>query len=329
MSSNSVGACGGISDLTHFKEIDSKPIRDTTPCGGILIDKPAGITSTDVLRRLSRIFKTKKLGHAGTLDPMATGLLIVVIGRATRLQDYILHGKKVYSGLIRLGIATDTDDITGNIINDSELEILPSEWRKTEDLIGSQFSGEIFQRPPSVSAIKVAGERGYERVRRGEEFDLPARPVFIEKAEFRFLANNLIEYKICCSKGTFIRAIARDIGVLLGGSATLESIRRTVVSPFAVERAFTIEDVEGSSNPESLLIAPEELLSEYPSFKLNESEEKDLRNGKQHVLSEVISAEVVPAEVAVLLSEHNTLVAVAGLTQHEEESLAWKLRFVF
>ncbi|MDD2942838.1 MAG: tRNA pseudouridine(55) synthase TruB [bacterium] len=310
----------------HSDKGQSEEPLSVSPCGGILIDKPAGLTSTDVLRRLGRLYQTKKLGHAGTLDPMATGLLIVVVGRATRLQDYLVHGKKVYTGVIRLGIATDSDDVTGNVIDNSGLEISHSLWADTEILIKEQFTGEILQRPPSVSAIKVSGERGYERVRRGEEFSLPARSVFIEKSEFTFISNNRIQYRICCSKGTFIRAIARDIGHFLGGSATLESIRRNVVSPFTVDQALTIEDVEKHPNPTSVIISPEELLADYQSFELNDSQEKDLRNGKQHILSDVISTE---AEVAVLLSAQHKLVAVAGRTSNAEGLPNWKLRFVF
>ena len=216
--------------------------------GFLLVDKASGMTSHDVVAKLRRRFDTKKVGHAGTLDPMATGVLVIGLGNATRLLQYVVDGTKGYDATITLGKTTITDDSEGAVISTAS----PSEIAATTiDAIHSGLNamvGTILQRPSSVSAIKVDGKTGHQRVRSGEEFELPAREVTIISIDIHSITRGddliSIDISVLCSAGTYIRAIARDLGVALRVGGHLTSLRRTLVSPFGLGECQPWENAE-------------------------------------------------------------------------------------
>ena len=203
--------------------------------GFLLIDKSAGVTSHDVVASARKLFKTKRVGHAGTLDPMATGVLVLGIGSATRLLQYVTDGTKKYEATIRLGQSTHTDDREGEILETISAKQI------SEEMVRSalqKFVGNIMQKPSSVSAIKIDGKRAHQRVRDGEVVDIPAREVNI--SEIEVVSLNYVEdfldvvVTVTCSTGTYIRAIARDLGQELKVGGHLTALRRTLVSPFDI-----------------------------------------------------------------------------------------------
>ena len=214
----------------------------STAHGFVIIDKPAGITSHDVVARLRRVMGTKRVGHAGTLDPMATGVLVLGINNATKFLQFITDGKKRYLGTIRLGQSTTTDDKEGEVLSSHSINHI------TDDAIRSSLSsqvGMIMQVPSKVSAIKIAGERAYDLVRQGKEVEIPARQVEISKLEVISISRNEfidIEIDVTCSAGTYIRSIARDLGAALEVGGHLISLRRTLVSPFDLSDCSSIEE---------------------------------------------------------------------------------------
>jgi tRNA pseudouridine55 synthase len=214
----------------------------STAHGFVIIDKPAGITSHDVVARLRRTLGTKRVGHAGTLDPMATGVLVLGINNATKFLQFITDGKKRYLGTIRLGQSTTTDDKEGEVLSSHTINHI------TDDAIRSSLSsqvGIIMQVPSKVSAIKIAGERAYDLVRQGKEVEIPARQVEISKLEVIAISRNEfidIDIDVTCSAGTYIRSIARDLGAALEVGGHLISLRRTLVSPFDLSDCSSIEE---------------------------------------------------------------------------------------
>ena len=210
----------------------------TTESGLVVVDKPGGLTSHDVVARVRRLAGTRKVGHAGTLDPMATGVLVLGVNRATRLLGHLALTDKRYDATVLLGSTTTTDDAEGEVV----------ETRPTAGIGGDDvrkalttFVGEIDQVPSAVSAIKVEGKRAYARVRAGEEVELPDRRVTIHEIEVRSVHLPTVEISVHCSSGTYIRAIARDLGAALGVGGHLTSLRRTAVGPFALADAHTLD----------------------------------------------------------------------------------------
>lgn len=218
------------------------------PSGVIVVDKPAGWTSHQVVGRVRRLVGTRKVGHAGTLDPMATGVLILGVNRATRLLGHLALHDKRYLATIRLGQATDTDDAEGEIVSGSDASFL-TEQQAREQM--ARLTGEIMQRPSSVSAIKVEGKRAYARVRDGEEVTLASRPVTVTRFDLgRFLrpaqaagSEGLVDLEVDveCSSGTYVRALARDLGELLGVGGHLTMLRRTRIGGYGLELAQPID----------------------------------------------------------------------------------------
>ncbi len=213
--------------------------------GLIVVDKPAGMTSHDVVARIRRLARTRRVGHGGTLDPMATGVLIIGVNRATRLLTYVIGSTKSYTATIRLGQSTVTDDAEG------EITATASVAGVTDDAVRAGLArqaGEIDQVPSAVSAIKVNGERAYKRVREGETVDLPARRVTISRLdvlEIRRGADGLdVDIEVDCSSGTYIRAIARDLGAGLGVGGHLTALRRTAVGGLTLAEAVTLAELE-------------------------------------------------------------------------------------
>ena len=209
--------------------------------GFLLVDKPSGMTSHDVVAKARKKCGTKRVGHAGTLDPMATGVLVLGVGNTTKLLQYVVDGKKSYEATIKLGIATHTDDREGDVISTADASGI------TEDTIArelAKFVGTIMQRPSSVSAIKIDGKRAHQRVRDGEVVDIPEREVTIYEIDVRQVRGDEIDIAVTCSAGTYIRSIARDLGDALKVGGHLIALRRTLVSPFALDECADLDSAE-------------------------------------------------------------------------------------
>ncbi len=218
------------------------PATPTTELGGLLlVDKPAGITSHDVVSRVRRATGIKRVGHAGTLDPFATGLLVVLVGRGTRLIPYIDGEPKVYDAVIRLGSETDTDDLTGVATHSADPPADADIARAVE-----QLTGPIEQYPPAYSAKQVAGVRAYAAARRGTPLDLRPSRVTVHGWRLGQRDGELLPARITCSGGTYIRALARDLGRLAGSAAHLASLRRVASGPFTVDDAISLDDLDSA-----------------------------------------------------------------------------------
>ncbi len=245
------------------------------------MDKPRGWTSHDVVGKIRRLAGTRKVGHAGTLDPMATGVLVVGINKATRLLSYIVGTEKTYTATIRLGQSTVTDDAEGEVVAERIAAAVTEE--QIHDA-AARLTGEILQVPSSVSAIKVAGQRSYARVRAGEEVALEARPVTIHSFEVhevrRLRGGKLqdVDVTVRCSSGTYIRALARDLGVDLGVGGHLTALRRTQVGPYGIEKAATLEELAEDLRVLDLSAAARSLL---PVRELSADEAVELSFGRR------------------------------------------------
>ena len=247
--------------------------------GLVIVDKAAGVTSHDVVSRVRRLAGTRKVGHAGTLDPMATGVLVLGVNRATRLLGHLTLTEKAYDATIRLGAATTTDDAEGEVVSTAPAGDLDE--ARIQSALAS-YVGDIEQVPTSVSAIKVDGRRAYQRVREGEDVQLAPRPVTIHELEVHRVrpAGDLVEVDVSvrCSSGTYIRAIARDVGADLGVGGHLGALRRTAVGPFTLDDAHTLEQLA-----EELTMLPiaEAARATFPSRDLGEAQSGDVRHGRQ------------------------------------------------
>ncbi len=208
--------------------------------GLVIVDKSSGMTSHDVVARVRRMAGTRKVGHAGTLDPMATGVLVLGVERATRLLGHLMLTEKAYDATIRLGVATTTDDAEGEVVSTHSIQDVDPADVGTEL---ARFVGDIEQVPTSVSAIKVDGKRAYARVRAGEQVELKARPVTIHELVVHEVALPEVRISVRCSSGTYIRAIARDLGAALGVGGHLSALRRSAVGPFDLSLARTTDEL--------------------------------------------------------------------------------------
>ncbi|MEV1057204.1 tRNA pseudouridine(55) synthase TruB [Micromonospora chalcea] len=214
--------------------------------GLIVVDKPGGMTSHDVVARIRRLARTRRVGHGGTLDPMATGVLVIGVGRATRLLTYVIGAGKSYAATIRLGQATVTDDAEGEAVATTPAGAV------TDDGVRAALAaltGEIDQVPSAVSAIKINGQRAYKRVRDGETVELPARRVTVSRLDVRDIRRDVpdvvdVDVEVTCSSGTYIRALARDAGAALGVGGHLTALRRTAVGGFTLAEAATLDQLE-------------------------------------------------------------------------------------
>lgn len=245
------------------------------PNGIIIVNKPAGWTSQDVAAKLRGVFHEKRVGHGGTLDPMATGVLPVFVGRATRAVEFFEHADKEYIATLRLGTVTDTQDTTGNILETHPVSVTKSELEAAL----SAFTGEIDQLPPMYSAIKVNGQKLYELARRGKEVERKPRRITIHELELLSGEGTDWSLRIHCSKGTYVRTLCADIGEHLGCGGCMASLMRTKAGAFELSQAHTMEDLTASENPEALLLPVDTLFAAYPAVTVNASAEKKLRNG--------------------------------------------------
>ncbi|MFT4052469.1 MAG: tRNA pseudouridine(55) synthase TruB [Microbacterium sp.] len=254
--------------------------ESAAPNGILLVDKPGGMTSHDIVARARRALNTRKIGHAGTLDPMATGLLILGVGPATRLLTYLVGLDKTYEATIRLGASTDTDDADGAETARADAATLAS---ITDELLAegiAALTGELSQVPSAVSAIKVAGKRAYDLVRAGEEVQLTAREVTVSRFEVRAIrrAHGALDLDVVvdCSSGTYIRALARDLGAGLGVGGHLTALRRTRIGPFSVG------DAAHELLPQMPLRAPAAIAaSVLGALPVTADEARELRQGKR------------------------------------------------
>ena len=281
--------------------------------GLVLIDKPKGWTSHDVVAKLRGIAGTRRVGHAGTLDPMATGLLLIGINSATKLLTYLVGASKTYEATIRLGASTITDDAEGDIVDVASAEVVRAITSEQIESALESLRGEIMQVPSSVSAIKVDGERAYAKVRGGDEVKLAPRPVVVSRFEItapaRIIEDGAATYLdfdaiIECSSGTYIRALARDLGSKLNVGGHLTALRRTKINNYSVEDAQSLDGL----TRDSLSVAPmfDAVKSEFPIRSLSNQEVIDLRHGKRiaanGVTGPVIAAVVETSVVAMLES---------------------------
>lgn len=244
--------------------------------GLVIVDKPAGITSHDVVSRVRRLAGTRKVGHAGTLDPMATGVLVLGVNRATRLLGHLLVKDKTYEATIRLGAVTTTDDAEGEVVSTHAMDGV------TEDQIRRVLAGmvgEIEQRPSSVSAIKIDGRKAYDRVRAGEDVVLPSRRVTIHELTIREIRGaDEVDVAVSCSSGTYIRAIARDLGEALGVGGHLTALRRTSVGSYDLTVARTLDQL---AEEFTMLPLAEAARAAFPIFALDPTQATDVRFGRR------------------------------------------------
>jgi tRNA pseudouridine55 synthase len=265
--------------------------------GLLVVDKPGGWTSHDVVARVRRLAGTRKVGHAGTLDPMATGVLVLGVGRATRLLGHLSLHDKDYLATIRLGTSTVTDDAEGEVVAESDASAV------SDDQIAraiARLTGDIQQVPSSVSAIKVDGQRAYAKVRAGEEVALKARPVNVARFEVLERRGDDVDVAVTCSTGTYVRALARDVGSALGVGAHLCALRRTRVGAFATMTPL--------ADPLAVLSLEESVGLAFPRRLLDEDEARDLRFGRPVTSSEVegvVGAFSPAGEVLALLEDRD------------------------
>jgi len=238
-----------------------------------LVDKPPGITSHDVVERVRRILGTKAVGHTGTLDPFATGLLVVLVGKATRLARFVERQSKTYLATVRLGVRTDTDDLTGRIMNTGDAGESVDPGRVIEAL--GQFVGTRSQRPPEYSAKHVGGERSYQKARRGEAVTLTPVEVTVSELDVLACQPPSVTFRVVVSAGTYIRALARDLGECLGVGAHLAGLRREAIGSLRVEDAVALEQLSGRD-----LIPPRMLLGEMPLVELDTESVRAVSHGR-------------------------------------------------
>jgi tRNA pseudouridine55 synthase len=249
--------------------------------GLVVVDKPGGMTSHDVVARIRRLARTRRVGHGGTLDPMATGVLVIGVGRATRLLTYVIGSAKGYAATIRLGQATVTDDAEG------EITATTPAGHVADDAVHAglaPLTGEIQQVPSAVSAIKINGVRAYKRVREGEDVALPARPVTISRLSLVAIRRpdpSLVDVdvEVECSSGTYVRAIARDLGAALGVGGHLTALRRTAVGGFTLAEAATLEELEKVAPDVVNLPLADAARRFFPTRSANPDEAKVLSHG--------------------------------------------------
>ena len=246
--------------------------------GIIIVDKPAGWTSHDVVAKLRGALKIKRVGHGGTLDPMATGVLPIFAGRATRAVEFCENSDKEYIAGLRLGIVTDTQDITGNILSTCEISISADELRS----VIPRFLGAQKQVPPMYSAIKIDGKKLYELARRGIETERPARDIIIHDIELLEGEDNEFILRVACSKGTYIRSLCHDIGAVLGCGGAMSSLRRIRAGAFTIDTAQTLDDILAaihSGNISKCVIPIDAVFSMYPAMTIDDGDMRKCMNG--------------------------------------------------
>ena len=243
--------------------------------GIVIVDKPQGWTSQDVTARLRRVFNTRRIGHGGTLDPMATGVLPVFVGRATRGVEFFEHAEKTYEAVLQLGITTDTEDVTGTVLEKRPVALTEQEFLN----ILPQFRGEIRQIPPMYSALKINGQKLCDLARQGKEVERKPRTITIHKLECLEFSGETARLLVHCSKGTYIRTLCKDIGEALGCGGCMASLRRVTAGEYTIEEAVPLQVLLEAENPETYLRGVDTMFRNHRSVKLTSNQVKRCRNG--------------------------------------------------
>lgn len=287
-----------------------------TPIFGFLnVNKPSGMTAHDVVARVRRLLRIKQVGHGGTLDPMATGVLPLAIGKATRLLRF-LTGEKVYVAGIKFGLRTTTDDVEGDTIATSE--VIPD--RALIETALASFVGIQQQRPPNFSAVHVNGKRAYDLARAGDEVNLATREVDIRSIEALSFESPVLNARIACGTGTYIRSIARDLGEQLGSGACLSSLVREQSGPFRIERSFTLDQIAelvAAEKTNDAITSPESALT-LKSLDASEQQATDILHGR---VVEIAGGEVLSAESYVMVLYGEKLIAICKQTTDNMNAL--------
>ena len=243
--------------------------------GIVIIDKPQEWTSQDVTARLRRVFNTRRIGHGGTLDPMATGVLPVFVGRATRGVEFFEHAEKTYEPILRLGLPPDTEDVTGTVLPQSPVSVTDEQIAAVLD----NFRGEILQVPPMYSALKVNGQKLCDMARKGKTVERQPRPITIHELTLLDRGENTLRLRVRCSKGTYIRTLCKDIGEALGCGGCMEALRRVTAGEYTIEEAVPLQELLDTAEPEKYLRGVDTMFRNYPAVNLTANQEKRSRNG--------------------------------------------------
>ena len=243
--------------------------------GIVIVDKPQEWTSQDVTARLRRVFQTRRIGHGGTLDPMATGVLPVFVGRATRGVEFFEHAEKTYEATLRLGLLTDTEDVFGNTLEEREVHVSETEF--LESL--TQFRGKIMQVPPMYSALKINGQKLCDLARKGCEVERQPREIEIFELECLEFTGETARLRVRCSKGTYIRTLCKDIGMALGCGGCMQALRRVTAGAYTIEEAVPLAELLNTEEPEKYLRHVDTMFAKYPAVTLSDKQEKRVRNG--------------------------------------------------
>ena len=248
--------------------------------GIVIIDKPADWTSMDVCDKIRGILREQPVGHGGTLDPMATGVLPVFVDRATRGVEFFEHAEKTYETVLRLGITTDTEDISGTVLTESPVSITESEFLSSLE----NFRGEILQVPPMYSALKVNGQKLCDLARKGREVARQPRPITVYELTCLEFSGENARLRVRCSKGTYIRTLCKDIGAALGCGGCMEALRRTAAGAYTIGEAVPLQTLLEAEDPGKYLRPVDSMFSQYEAVKLTPNQEKRCRNGNSFTL---------------------------------------------
>ncbi len=243
--------------------------------GIVIVDKPQGWTSQDVVSKLRGVLHTRRIGHGGTLDPMATGVLPVFVGRGTRAVEFFEHAEKTYEAVLRLGITTDTEDITGAVLEERPVQVTQQQLEQALEA----FRGEIFQIPPMYSALKINGQKLCDLARKGRQVERQPRKITVYALEQLSFDGQRARLRVRCSKGTYIRTLCKDIGAALGCGGCMESLRRTAAGAYTVEEAVELAQLVEAASPEQYLRPVDSMFAQYPAVTLTEKQALRCRNG--------------------------------------------------
>ena len=243
--------------------------------GIVIVDKPQGWTSQDVTARLRRVYGTRRIGHGGTLDPMATGVLPVFVDRATRGVEFFEHAEKTYETVLRLGLTTDTEDTSGAVLTEREVNVTQAQLEAALE----QFRGEIMQVPPMYSALKINGQKLVDLARKGKTVERQPRPITIHELTLLGVEPEGIRLRVRCSKGTYIRTLCKDIGEALGCGGCMAALRRVQAGEYTIEEAVPLQTLLDSEDPGQYLRPVDSMFRNHPAVTLTANQEKRCRNG--------------------------------------------------
>ena len=249
--------------------------------GIVIVDKPQEWTSQDVTARLRRVFNTRRIGHGGTLDPMATGVLPVFVGRGTRGVEFFEHAEKTYEAVLQLGLTTDTEDTSGTVLERREVHISETEFAE----ILTQFRGKIMQTPPMYSALKINGQKLVDLARKGQVVERQPREIEIFQLDLLEFGGDTARLLVRCSKGTYIRTLCKDIGEALGCGGCMQELRRVTAGEYTIEEAVPLQTLLETEDPGQYLRTVDTMFRNYPEVKLTPNQEKRCRNGNSFTVN--------------------------------------------